>query len=320
MKKYLPTFFVLLFLFSGIYPANALSQHAQQTVPNVKIIAADYPKVDGSTSAHPLQVYIACRIHGVPCDWRPAPLDRERRIVPDKSATKEMRKKVDILHTGTNPSYINLIKGAKDLILVARAPSEDELREAKKAGVELDVRAVALDAFVVIVNVKNPVENITLDQLRGIYTGKIKNWQELGGVPGDIRAYRRERNSGSQELMEALVMKGTPMANLPNMMLMSMMGPVNALRHNPSGIGYSVYFYFVFMFPEKNIRMIAINGVKPDAGTIGARTYPLTAEVYAVVRKGMPADNPAVMLRDWMLTKEGRAVIAETGYVPVGRQ
>lgn len=317
MKKYLPPLFVLVLLLTGIHPAVALSPDVQQQVPDLKKIAADYPRVDGSTSAHPLQVYIACRIHGVPCDWRPAPPDRERRMVPDRNATKEMRKKVDINHTGTNTSYINLIKGFKDLILVARAPSEDELKEAKKAGVELDVRAVALDAFVVLVNVKNPVENITIDQLRAIYTGKIKKWQELGGTAGDIRAYRRERNSGSQELMEELVMKGTPLPPMPDMILWGMMGPMNALRSNPAGIGYSVYFYFVFMIPEKNIRMMAINGVKPDAGTIGARTYPLTAEVYAVVRKGMPADSPAVMLRNWLLTKEGKAVIAETGYVPV---
>lgn len=312
---------VIAFLLSGYHVSGAAQGSERQASPDMKKIAARYPRVDGSTSAHPLQVAMACRIQGVKCGWLPAPYNRERRLAPDpRDVTKEMRRKVDINHTGTNTSYVNLIKGYRDLILVARAPSPDELDEAKKAGVELDVKAVALDAFVVIVNVKNPVENINLDQLRGIYTRKIKDWRELGGSPGEIRAFRRERNSGSQELMEELVMKGTPMAPLPDMILWGMMGPMNALRNSPQGISYSVYFYFVFMFPEKNIRMMAINGVRPDAETIAARTYPLTAEVYAVVRKGAAADDPAVMLRDWMLTKEGKAVIAETGYVPIRQE
>lgn len=317
MKRSLLFSLVLAFLLSGYHASDAVAASGQQVSPDAGKIAACYPRVDGSTSAHPLQVAMACKIQGIKCGWLPAPYNREKRLAPDKVVPKEIRKKVDIYHTGTHTSYVNLIKGDKDLILVARAPSPDELEEAKKAGVELDVKAVALDAFVVIANVKNPVGNITLDQLRGIYTGKIKDWQELGGSPGQIKAFRRERNSGSQELMEELVMKGTPMAPLPDMILWGMMGPVNALRNSPQGIGYSVYFYFVFMFPEKNIRMVAINGVRPDAESIAARTYPLTAEVYAVVRKGATADDPAVMLRDWMLTKEGKAVIAETGYVPI---
>ena len=64
--------------------------------------------------------------------------------------------------------------------------------------------------------------------------------------------------------------------------------------------------------------MIAIEGVKPTARTIATRTYPLTAEVFVVLRKGMPRNSPAALLRNWLQTVEGQAAVQESGYVPRG--
>ena len=82
---------------------------------------------------------------------------------------------------GTSEAYINLINNRADLILVARSPSEDELIQAAKLGVQLDVRPVALDAFVFLLNGKNPVTDLTIEQIRDIYSGQIVNWREVGG-------------------------------------------------------------------------------------------------------------------------------------------
>jgi phosphate transport system substrate-binding protein len=86
------------------------------------------------------------------------------------------------------------------------------------------------------------------------------------------------------------------------------------------GIGYSVYYYVTFMLPDKNVKLIGINGVKPTAESIANHVYPLTAEVYAVTRKNMPKGSTAIMLRDWLLVDEGRAAIVESGYVPIAAQ
>jgi phosphate transport system substrate-binding protein len=222
-----------------------------------------------------------------------------------------------IVHTSTHDAYINLVTGKADFILVARAPSEDEFKAAAENKVTLDVRAVALDAFVFLAHKDNPISDLSLDRIRDIYTGKITDWAALGGARGPIKPYLRERNSGSQELMESLVMKGAPIIDAPDMLVMGMAGPFNRIRADPAGIGYSVFYYAMNMLPEPEVKLLGINGVKPTSDTIAKYEYPLTAEVYAVVRNSMPKRSSAVMLRDWLFTPEGQAAIGESGYVPL---
>jgi hypothetical protein len=96
-----------------------------------------------------------------------------------------------------------------------------------------------------------------------------------------------------------------------------MMGPFNAVGEDELGIGYSVYYYAVFMMPTPQVKLIAIDGVAPTSTNIADRIYPLTTEVYGVVREDMPRDSTAVILRDWLLTDDGQAAVAESGYVPL---
>ena len=263
-------------------------------VGDLAIIAADYPRVDGSTSTLPLQRLAACQILGASCVAEGF-FGPERWIAHLLTEGEPITPAIEVLntlqHTGTHESYLNLIGGTADLILVARAPSDDELALAETEGVELDVRPVALDAFVFLVNADNPVDDLGLDAIRGIYTGAITRWSELGvdeplGDDPDnpIQAYLRDPNSGSQELMEALVMQGRPMIDAPDMILETMIGPINAISTDAAGIGYSVYYYATVINPDEGVKLLAIEGVLPQAATIAGRQYPLTAEVVVVVR------------------------------------
>jgi phosphate transport system substrate-binding protein len=96
-----------------------------------------------------------------------------------------------------------------------------------------------------------------------------------------------------------------------------MMGPINAISEDPLGIGYSVYFYAAFMYPHEMIKMIAIDGVLPTSTNIAARSYPLTTEVYAVIRSDTPQQSMSRLLLGWLLTDEGKEAIAASGYVPI---
>ena len=167
-----------------------------------------------------------------------------------------------------------------------------------------------------MVNYENPLEDLTLKRIRAIYTGEITQWSELVKTVGEIHTYQRNRNSGSQELMEKLVMRGAPMLESPDMILLSMMGPINAISEDPLGIGYSVYFYAAFMYPHERIKMIAIDGVPPTSTNIADRSYPLTTEVYAVIRSDASQQSMARLFWDWLLTDEGKEAIAASGYVP----
>jgi phosphate transport system substrate-binding protein len=294
---------------------------------------ATYPMVDGSTSAQPLQYLIACRLLGSECAWMATPSlggtgqaamiavtpVRTRISADEHKSQLDLAVKINgwIRHRGTHQSYENLIQGSVDLILVARQPSEDELKLAKGTGVKLDIRPVALDAFVFIANKENPVKGLTTEQIRRIYTGKVQKWSEVGGPDQKLNAYQRERNSGSEELMRGMVMKDLEPIDAPDMIAMSMMGPFNRLDRDEWGLGYSVFFYEQRMAMSLKTKLLAVDGCLPSPETIGSREYPYTSEVYVVVRKDVAEDGTALRLRDWMLTPKGQSVIAESGYVPI---
>jgi phosphate transport system substrate-binding protein len=192
--------------------------------------------------------------------------------------------------------------------------------------VELDLQVVALDAFVFLVSAENSLDQLSMDAIRDIYSGRVTRWSQLGASIGAggpdsdwINAYSRNPNSGSQELMERLVMHEMEMIDAPDMMLPSMMGPLNAIAGDPSGIGYSVYYYAEHMLPTEGVKLIRVDGVSPTSTSIAHRSYPLATRVYAVIRRGLRGSHGAVLLRDWLLTTGGQDVVDESGYVSIVR-
>ena len=246
-------------------------------------------------------------------EWKRPPA-LERTVFPSYSGHPFLAARIEktIRHHGTHEAYLALIQGNADLILVAREPSERELETARKAGVGIEVSPIALDALVFIVNVRNPIENLTVNQIREIFGLNAKNVA--------IEPFQREPDSGSQELMEKLIMKGSPMRDPREMpRIYTMAGVVNTVAAHERGIAFSIYYYVTSMAPNRQVKMIAIDGVRPTLATIAARAYPLTSEVFAVVRKGTPRESPAARVRAWLQTAEGQAAVQESGYVPRGR-
>jgi phosphate transport system substrate-binding protein len=282
----------------------------------------NYPKVDGSTSAHPLAVIVACDNLGVNYTWRMNYYDGTKRVFASSTGSEDKNLcdyiNRNINHNGTHSSYVNLIEKKADLILAARLPSEDELELAKETGVELVAKPIALDAFVFILNVQNPINSLSIDQIQQIYMGNITKWAEIGGRQTNISVYRRNDNSGSEELMKSLVMKDLKMIDAPDMwILYGMMGPINMLTEDENGICYSVYFFKEFMAPNEQIKLCGVNGIVPSYENISSRVYTYTTEVYVVIRKDQKENSKAFQLRDWLLSAAGQKVIKESGYVPI---
>lgn len=312
-------FILILLTCSGCTQADTpkMSADSPTPLPLPTFTFENYPSLDGSTSTMPLDMLIFCELMEVPCEWVEW-IDGTTMAVPDLSDVEISDDEFpSIGHNGTHDAYINLITGEAELIFVARLPSSDELDVAADLGVELIPEPIALDAFVFIVNIDNPVDGLTLQQIQEIYMGRITNWDEVDGQDALITPYQRNDNSGSQELMKALVMKDLPMINAPEMMLPSMMAPINAISSDPYGIGYSVYFYEQFMAPNELLKLCRVDGVVPDFESIQSREYIFTTEVYAVIRADLSPESVAYRLRDWVLSSEGQAVVAESGYVPL---
>ena len=193
-----------------------------------------------------------------------------------------------------------LVDGSVDLFFTAH-PSADQMAYAEEHGVELEIVPIGLESFVFFVNKDNPVESLTVDQIRGIYRGQITNWNEVGGPSRLINPLTRVEGSGSQTMMEKF---------MQNDMITSR-NPVSIIG---GSIGYSFRFYLSGMVANDNVRMLSVNGIYPNAENIRNGSYPITANFYVVYRKDN--SNPNVRkLVDWLLSEEGQRLIEACGYV-----
>ena len=204
-------------------------------------------------------------------------------------------------YTNTRGAYKDIVDGKADLIICV-APSEEQLAYAAQNGVELEMVEIGKDAFVFIVNSDNPVSDISVDQIRGIYSGEITNWKELGGPNVPIAAMRRNEGSGSQSALENL-MGGTPI-----------IADYTALFGSP--IGFSFRYYVTGMLAEGGVKMLSVNGIEPSIENIASGAYPVTSSIYAVYRKGETNENVYKAV-DFMLSKDGQDIVEKSGYVPV---
>jgi len=223
--------------------------------------------------------------------------------------------------TKTHQSLINVIDGKADLTFSARTLSPDEKAYAAEKGVTLIETPVALDALVFITHPDNPLKTITHEQLVDIYSARIKNWNQVGGQDLKIMPLIRNQNSGSQELMESLVMNGPIpeefMEDHEEFQIVISMHPVfTYVGGYPDALGYTVYYYKENMIRNQSpAKTIAVNGIYPDKKTIGDRTYPFTAEVYLMIRSDLDKSSMAYRIYEFMQTSAGKQIIDESGYV-----
>jgi phosphate transport system substrate-binding protein len=146
----------------------------------------------------------------------------------------------------------------------------------------------------------------------------VTNWKDVGGADSGILAYQRQPVSGSQTMMNKLVMKGTPMAKAPAEYVIGEMGglvdAVAVYDGAENAVGYNVYYYVTRMKLDDNIRLLEVGGVAPSIETITSGDYPFVNDFYAVIRADAPDDSPERVLFVWMQTEEGQRLVAHEGY------
>lgn len=166
-------------------------------LPNITI--GNFPIIDGSDSTDPLRDLLMCKILGFGYKWHTSLVDLvSKEIYPEYNCSEAEREHLEfncLKHLNTHQSYINLIDDQVELVIAARSISRDEKVYAEEKGVTLIEKPIAKDALTFMVNPSNPVNNLSISQLQGIYTGEITNWKEVGGNDEDIRPYVRNRNS-----------------------------------------------------------------------------------------------------------------------------
>jgi hypothetical protein len=165
-------------------------------------------------------------------------------------------------------------------------PSKAQLEAARKAGIQYEMTPFGREAFVFFVNKNNPVDNLSSEQIRGIYSGKIKNWQELGApVSEEIVAFQRNEGSGSQTMLEK-IMAGTPIAPPLKERVSDGMGTILTqtaeYRNKNSAIGFSFRFYTLEMMRNDKLKLLSIDGIAPTKENIENGTYPFITDFYMI--------------------------------------
>ncbi|MBQ3760386.1 MAG: WG repeat-containing protein [Clostridia bacterium] len=219
--------------------------------------------------------------------------------------------------TKTNRAYDNLIYGETDIIFCA-GPSDAQIEDALDAGVEFEFTLMGYESFVFIVNRDNPLESITLEQIKDIYSGKLTQWDEVGvSGMGDIIAYQRPKNSGSQTALEKL-MGDTPLMEAPQMYVSDGMEDILTTieyRNFPNAIGYTFRFFCADMVGSK-VKLLAVDGVEANVENIRNGSYPIITPLYAVTRKGDTNPNIQIFL-DWIKGPQGQELLEKSGYVGI---
>lgn len=258
----------------------------------------DLPRLDGATALYP--VYAAMVEAVYPAGSYP----------PNQSVVRMSK-------TGT--AYDRLIAGETDVIFVAR-PSADHKAKAAAAGVTLHLTAIGHEAFVFYVNAHNPVSDLRQEQIRGIYSGAITNWQTVGGPDLIIRAFQRPENSGSQTMLQH-IMGDYPLMDPPQRQVVMGMGGIIArtadYKNYPDAIGYSFRYFATTMIKNGAIHLLSIDGVAPTRAAIADGSYPFTTDIYAVTTR--PADPAISALLEWIVGDQGQYILGQTGYVPLRR-
>lgn len=227
--------------------------------------------------------------------------------------------------SGTVNAYERLITGRTDLIFAA-APSQEQLEMARRAAKELHLTPIGREAFVFFVNIRNPVEGLTVEQIQGIYTGQITNWNQVGGKNQPIRPFQRLENSGSQSALLRL-MDGLPLIEPEKEDRVGGMGgiiqQVASYRNYKNSIGFSFRFYASEMAANDQIRLLALDGVSPTKESIRDGSYPISDSFFAITAAPIGAPDPRESnpklnaFLDWILSEQGQQIVEDSGYVSI---
>lgn len=223
--------------------------------------------------------------------------------------------------------YRNTVSGYRALgkkqtdIFFGAFPSKDQISEAAENGTTFVYTPIGMEAFVFFVHKDNPVDNLTSEQVRMIYSGEITNWKEVGGSNEPITPYQRNKGSGSQSMFLRFMGDTIPMEPSTETEvggMLEIIDTVSDYRNKAGSIGFSFRYYMEGIIQNPDVKLLSIDGVAPTVENIQNGTYPITASLYAVTYEGNDNENVALLL-EWVLSDEGQAIIENTGYVPLSK-
>ncbi len=210
---------------------------------------------------------------------------------------------------GSGVGIAALIDGTCDIADASRPMKTKELKKAREKGINPVETIVAKDGIAIVVHPDNTVKELTLSQLKDIYTGKISNWRDVGGESGAIVVVSRDVASGTFEVFKKLVLKGDKNRD-DALMLASNKAVATTVSQTPSSIGYIGLGYL-----SADVKALIIDNVLPSNKTVVSGEYKLARPLFMYTNgqpKGLAKD-----LIDFILSSQGQNIVSDIGFVPI---
>jgi len=230
---------------------------------------------------------------------------------------------IQVTGGGSGVGIASLLNGTTDIANASRAIKSSEIDKAKAAGYYPEEFRVAMDSLAIVVNKANPVNEISLKQIMGIYTGKISNWKEIGGEDKPIMRYSRESSSGTYQFLKENILKNGDFA--PDTQTMPGTSALaNAVSKDPGALGYGGAAYFLnqpdvkILSVRKDDKAPAVSPVKDgkvDYEATWSGTYPIWRWLYMYTPYRPKGEIKKYL--DWIMGPEGQKIVEEIGYVPL---
>jgi phosphate transport system substrate-binding protein len=236
-------------------------------------------------------------------------------VLPITQKTSEEYRKtnnvsISIEGSGSGNGIKALLDGTCDIANSSREMKPEELEAAKGKGIDVKEIAVSYDMIIPIIHPSNPVKNLTLDQLKAIFSGTISNWKEVGGKDEKIVIVSRDTSSGTYEYWSEKVMKKTDVSN--RALLQASNGAVlSTISVNPKAIGYIGFGYI-----NNSIKAITVNGIVGTIANGKSGKYPISRKLYMYVDKGKMSEAADKFIK-FILSKKGQELVKEEGFIPL---
>ncbi len=240
-------------------------------------------------------------------------------ILAQKWAEVFMKKNADIsvqvTGGGSGTGFAALINGTTDICNASRPIKDKEIAQIKEKfnATPIEIKT-AIDGIAVYLNEANGVDELTIVQIKDIYTGKITNWKEVGGLDAKIIVYGRENSSGTYEFFKEHVLQNNDFA-LQVQTLPGTAAVVNAVGKDKHGIGYGGTAYSKGIKLAKVKKDASVEGVLPTEENIKSGKYPVSRYLYLYVLKRPEGDMKKFI--DWILSSEGQSIVSNVGYFPL---
>ena len=230
---------------------------------------------------------------------------------------KEGKGSVTVTGGGSGVGFTALIDGTTQIAQASRAIKMTEKLKLTESGISYKQVIAAYDALAIVVNPSNSVSKLTREQLEGIFTGKIKNWKQVGGANLQIVVYTRETSSGTYEFVKGSVLKNKNFVN--SALSMPATGAIiQSVSQTKGAIGYVGLAYV-----NREVKALHVSYnqgktyIEPSVETAMNKSYPITRPLYYYYNTKDAAKVKAYI--NFVLSAEGQKIVSKVGYVPLSR-